>query len=187
MILDITEYLTKREQFNNAISNYIFFVRQGFMINGSIDHARMIKIISLNDRKSLILVIVSEVFAGNLLRNLEEVVKAETEICNHKGDFNLFWCIDWIFNFSVLARRFGKTCLFKPTILNLKSALAATKRKVFVHSSPIIPWIFGVSGRVSAKLSGLLNSILQLINIRFTCPIPTVGPLLKRPFFLFLC
>ena len=87
MILDITEYLTKREQFNNAISNYIFFVRQGFMINGSIDHGRMIKINSLNDRKSLVLVIVSEVFAGNLLRNLEEVVAAETEICNHKGIF----------------------------------------------------------------------------------------------------
>ena len=70
------------------------------MINGSIDHDRMIKINSLNDRKSLVLVIVSEVFAGNLLRNLEEVVKAETEICNHKGDFVLFWFIDWIFNFQ---------------------------------------------------------------------------------------
>jgi len=35
----ITEYLTKREQFKNAIPNHILFVRQGFMINGSKNYA----------------------------------------------------------------------------------------------------------------------------------------------------
>ena len=85
---------------------------------------------SLNDRKSLILVIVSEVFAGNLLRNLEEVVKAETEICNHKGDFFYFGALT-AFEFFSARKQIWKNLSIQTNYLEPQICTSCYKKERF--------------------------------------------------------